>query len=203
MKRYDALLTFGNGLDKNWQVPEGVLERLILLSQLYKKGVAPRIVVCGKWSINWDVVKITPPTTESEVMKADLIKLGVRAQDIIKEEESKDTIGNIYFFKTRIARKYKIKTVLLLCPEHHAKRIAHLFEKIAGQEIAVTIQVVPSESFNNKVFMTIEEEVLQLQSQFLKDMKDDSYLEKRLYEDSFYAVKKLRENAATTMHGAK
>lgn len=134
MKTYDVILTLGNGLNEQWKLPEIVSLRLKKIADLYFQKVSNKIIVCGRWSINWDIKGITPPTTEAEEMKKFLLSLGVADEDVIKEEWSRDTIGNAYFAKIKIIKPNNFKTILVVCSDFHLKRAQFLFQKIFNDE---------------------------------------------------------------------
>ena len=205
MEKYDVILTMGNGLTKVWSLPPIVKSRLEYIAELYRKRVARKILVSGGYSISWDHIGIKPPTTEAGEMKKKLVELGVASDDILVEERSRDTIGNIYFSKVRYLDLLGLRNILVVCTDFHLKRIMFLAGKILGPEYHVTYQTRPSESMNDKEFMQMQDDVLKAQSAFLEDMKDgeDSYLKEKLYQDQYYKYKRREKLAQATMRGVK
>lgn len=201
MKTYDVILTLGNGLTDEWRLPDIVSSRLKKIADLYFQKTANKIIVCGRWSINWDIEGMKPPTTEAEEMKKVLLSLGVSDKDILKEEWSKDTIGNAYFSKIKIIRHYNFKAILIVCSDFHLKRAQFLFKKILGHEYQMDFLTTPTESGRNPEFMLLEEGVLKRQSKFLEEMKngDDSFLQTRLYNDPYYKEKRSGKVARVAM----
>lgn len=205
MKTYDVILTLGNGLTGDWKVPDFVVLRLKQVADLYFQKVSNKIIVCGRWSINWDIKGIEPPTTEAGEMKKALIELGIPEENIFKEEWSRDTIGNAYFAKVKIINPNNFKTILVICSDFHLKRAQFLFNKIFGQEYQIDFLTTPTENGSNSEFMRMEDGVLQRQSEFLKDMEegDDAFLQARLYGDPYYKEKRSNEVAKVAMGGIK
>jgi uncharacterized SAM-binding protein YcdF (DUF218 family) len=201
MKTYDAILTLGNGLTGNWKLPDVVNARLKKIADLYFQKVSNKIIVCGRWSINWDINGVRPPTTEAEEMKKILLSLGVSSKDIVKEEWSRDTIGNAYFSKLNIVKPNNLKSILIVCSDFHLKRAQFLFKKIFGVEYETNFLTTPTKSGKDPQFMQMEEEVLVRQMNFLKDMKegDDAFLETRLYGDPYYKKKRSEKVAKVAM----
>ncbi|MBF8249797.1 MAG: hypothetical protein HW400_398 [Candidatus Levybacteria bacterium] len=201
MQIYDVILTLGNGLTEDWKLPGIVASRLKKVADLYLQKIAGKIIVCGRWSINWDIEGIQPPTTEAEEMRKTLLSLGVANQDIIKEEWSRDTIGNAYFSKINIIEPNNFKKILVVCSDFHLQRAQFLFRKIIGSEYRMDFITTPTESSHDPKFMKMEEGVLQRQIKFLKDMKDgdDLYLKTRLYDDPYYQEKRSEKIARAAM----
>ena len=183
--RYDVLIVLGYKLTNTFTLPEPVFGCLQKAKQLYAEHVIDKIIVSGKWSIQWDFVGITPPITEASLMKGVLISGGISLEDIYLEEESKDTIGNAYFCKKRIIEPHRYKRIVVVCQAFHAQRVAVLFHLIFGA--GYTIDIVPVIVQKNRAAIN-ENEILQEQLQFLSPMKegDDSFLQKRLYHDPYY-----------------
>ena len=205
MTTYDVILTLGNGLTEEWKLPDIVNSRLKKIADLYFQKASSKIIVCGRWSINWDIKGIKPPTTEAEEMKKVLLNLNVPDKDIIKEELSKDTIGNAYFSKVKIIKPYNFKTILVVCSDFHLKRAQFLFQKIFGNEYSIDFLTTPTESGNDPEFMQLEDGVLKRQSNFLSEMKDgdDVFLQTRLYNDPYYKEKRSEKVAEVAMGGIK
>ncbi len=203
MKKYDVILTLGNGLTDNWKLPEIVVSRLKYVVELFKKGKSNKIIVSGKWSINWDIKGTKPPTTEAEEMRKVLLDLGVRNSDIVKEEWSKETIGNAYFTKVNILIPNNFKKLLIVCADFNLKRVKILFEKILGTEYEIEYLTTPTKSINDAQFMNIQDAVLIAQIQYLANMEigDNSYLESRLYDDPYFKKKRPSAGAKIAMKG--
>jgi uncharacterized SAM-binding protein YcdF (DUF218 family) len=201
MKAYDAILTLGNGLTEDWKLPDVVSSRLRKIADLYFQKVSSKIIVCGRWSINWDIEGVKPPTTEAEEMRKALSGLGISDKDIIKEEWSRDTIGNAYFSKIKIIKPNSFRSILIVCSDFHLKRAQFLFRKIFGVEYATDFLTTPTESGKDSLFMQMEEDVLARQMNFLKDMKegDDTFLGTRLYGDPYYKKKRSEKVAKVAM----
>lgn len=205
MKTYDVILTLGNGLTGEWKLPEFIESRLKKIADLYFSNISKKIIVCGRWSINWDIKGITPPTTEAKEMRKFLVGLGVNNNDIFKEEWSRDTIGNAYFAKVKIIKPYQFKSILVICADFHLKRAEFLFHKIFSPEYEVYFLTTATDKGGSEEFMKLEENVLERQKKFLSDMKDgdDAFLEARLYDDPYYREKRPEKVARIAMSGIK
>lgn len=66
--------------------------------------------------------------SESSVYARELISLGVNSEDIIVEENSKNTNENALFIKQEL-EKNGIKNIILITSAFHMKRSMFIFEK--------------------------------------------------------------------------
>ncbi len=205
MKIYDVVLTLGNGLTKDFKVPPIIASRLHFVASLYKKGIANKILVSGRYSIGWDVKGIHVPTTEAKEMKIILLKVGIRDKDILVEEKSKDTIGNLYFSKIFFLKPLLLNRILLVCADVHLHRVSFLAKKILGKSFTIDYQITTTKSSKDKKFISMQKSVLEMQKAFLRNMKDgdDAFLAKRLYTDPYYLVKRADEVILSAMKGIK
>lgn len=201
MKAYDAILTLGNGLTGDWELPEIVSLRLKKVADLYFKKISKKIIVSGGWSINWDIEGIKPSTTEAEEMRKVLLSLGVDDEDILKEEWSRDTIGNAYFSKVKIIKPNNFESILVVCSDFHLKRAEFLFRKILDDEYQLDFLTTPTENGKDPKFIQMEDEILGRQKEFLKSMRDgdDNFLQNRLYGDPYYREKRPERVAKVAM----
>lgn len=108
--------------------------------ELYRAGVAPVLILCGRHSYQLDRV---PPLTEAMVMFQHARSLGVPEENIVLEQRSMDTIGNAYFTKHQILEPRGMRSITLVTSAVHATRAAYIFRKILGS--GYTIDVVGAE----------------------------------------------------------
>lgn len=137
----DAIVVLAGGIDKQGSIPAQVELRLDKGVELYKQGVAPVIIVSGKWSLYYD---FKPPITEAESMKRYLLKKGIPGSVIIKEESSQNTIGNAFFIKTKIYAAKKWKSAVVVTSDMHVPRSKYIFEMVFGPEYALRFESSPS-----------------------------------------------------------
>lgn len=178
---YDAIVELGYRFDTSWKFPPHLTDSLNMTADLYKKHIAPLIIVCGKWSITFDQQKIIPPLTESSEMKKSLVALGVPADSIIMEENSKDTIGNAYYLKTQIVKPRDFHSLLIVCADFHAPRVEFVFKKVFGEGYRIDFQPVPTPY--DATIVQSQKELIERHREFFGIMKDgeDSYLQDKLY----------------------
>jgi len=202
---HDIIVVLGYGFVDNWKLPEHVYQRLQKAVELYRNGLAERVVVCGKWSLNWDKEGVIPPLTEAEAMKRELVDLGIKPTDILKEEESKDTIGNAYFLKTTIMKKYAYTHALVLCADYAKDRVAFIFGKIFEPTFDMEIVPTPTPYANDIEVLKAQKDFLTIQQQFLSGMQpgDDGFLASRLYDDPYYRRPRSEKIAFVAKGGAR
>lgn len=187
-KTYDIIAVLGNGFTNVWQMPSHMINRLDIVAKLYSKGVAKKIAVCGKWSINYDRKGIVPPVTEAQEMKDLLVRKGIPSENILKEEKSEDTLGNAYFLKKNIVQPNSYKNILVICSDYQKERAVFLFKKVFGKNYNITMHSGHTPFNNDPEIITYQKDLLARQKIFLKDMVsgDDTFLDSRLYSDPFY-----------------
>lgn len=205
MNKYDAILTLGNGLSNDWKLPEIVKIRLEYVAKLYKRRVSNTIIVSGGYSLNWDKLGMIPPTTEAEEMKKALVELGVKAEDILKEDKSKDTIGNFYFTKSLYLKPRAYKKILIVCTDFHMFRVRFFAKKILGTDYSIRFKSTPSECFKDNNFMKIQKNIFRKQRKVLDGMKDgdENFLRGKLYFHPFYQEEFPIEITKISMQGVR
>lgn len=93
--------------------------------ELYKNNFASKILISG------GVNEITKQSESKEICD-NLIKLGVKKEDIILENESTNTLENVLFSKKIIEEKIgfeNIKTILAVMKSYHARRAIMTLKK--------------------------------------------------------------------------
>lgn len=205
MQTYDAMLTVGNGLTANWQLPDIVTSRLAEIATMFANRRSDHIIVSGGWSISYDLRGIRPPTTEAAEMKRMLVALGVPAERILTEERSRDTIGNAYFSKVEILQPNGWKKIMVVCADFHLPRVKFLFEKILGPGYDLAFHTTPSTSGHDVQFMTMQRDILEMQKKFLHPMQPghDDFLSARLYTDPYYVKRRPAHIAEVAMRGTQ
>lgn len=101
-------------------------DRFIQTALLYKKGNIKRILVSGGQN---GVIK-EDDFSEAAFIKNKLIDLGIKAEDILIEEASKNTIENAKFCK-QILQQNELdnKTIVLITSAFHMQRARYIFEQ--------------------------------------------------------------------------
>ncbi|MBI4148739.1 YdcF family protein [Candidatus Woesearchaeota archaeon] len=137
----DAIIVLAGGIDSEGNIPRQVKQRLDKGLELYLAGLAPRIIVSGKWSLYYE---FQPPITEAEAMKLYLIQREIPAAVILKEENSQSTIGNAYFIKNDLYKPNKWKSAIIVTSDVHMERTQYIFEMVFGTSYQLQFERVPS-----------------------------------------------------------
>ena len=117
---FDAIIVLGGGMnDKDWKgrVDAGL--------RLYRQKKAPRIIMSGKHEIFGDATK-----TEAERMKQYAISKGTPRKNILKEEDSMNTIGNAFFTLKNILKPRKWNKILVVTSDYHLTRTKFIFQHV-------------------------------------------------------------------------
>ncbi|MED4727667.1 YdcF family protein [Aneurinibacillus migulanus] len=92
--------------------------------ELYKEGLAPKIIVSSGARISWR-------TTESKEMVALLKQLHVPERDIILEQKSRSTYENaLYTKKTVEGQTLRNKRLTLVTDDWHTRRSVYVFRQV-------------------------------------------------------------------------
>jgi len=127
--------------------------------KLLKKGAGSIILFSGK---TWFRQKSKRPSkTEAQAMKDYAISLGADGKKILKEEKSKDTIGNAYFSKQLIKKK-KINNIIVVTTGAHAHRAEVIFKMVFGPSYKISLFKVASHFSKSMLKRRLEAEKLSL-----------------------------------------
>ncbi|MFZ1549224.1 YdcF family protein [Candidatus Roizmanbacteria bacterium] len=189
MKRYDGIVILGSqpiNPSVSWTFPTHVYNSLDRAIELHHKKVSPYIIVSGKWSVRFDTLKITPPFTECDKMAEYLLEKGVTKEFILREDESKDTVSNLYYLKKLIFKPKKIKEILFIVADFRIERIRYFCKRILGSEYKVHFLSVNSES--GEIYPN-EAHTFKIYKEFLSPMKsgDDAWLDGKFFTAPIYS----------------
>lgn len=137
--RYDAIIVLGGGVDEQGNIPPNVGLRVSAATKLLKDGLAPRIIMSGKWGYS---ITYAPPCTEAAAMKASAVEQGANPDAILVEETSMDSVGNAYFCKVQLLAPNNWHRVLIATADHHIERAKYLFHKILGPDYTIAMYPV-------------------------------------------------------------
>ena len=174
--RFDAIVVLGAGL-KGKKTNDEANARLNMAKKLYDRGLANKIIVTGGFT------KPNVNISEASAMKTYLISKKVRKDDIIKEEKSKDTIGNIFFTKNTILKPRRWKKVLFVTTEDHI-RAKYIAKKILGKKYMIKFEMVPL-GFWRPIYrlLKIEDKLFELTRIFFRGIKpsNDKQIRKMIF----------------------
>lgn len=114
MKKYDAILLLGYGLDENDQATQELRLRVKAAAKAYREGYSDKIVACGGTTEGHHI-------SEAEVMQALLLEEGIPQTAILLENKSQITIENMRF-AANVLGGAKGKRVLVVTSDYHVRR---------------------------------------------------------------------------------
>lgn len=124
--QYDAILVLGCGVVRNQPSPL-LQERLDAGIELYKKGVAPKIIMSGDHG--------REDYDEVNVMKSYAIQQGVPSEDIFMDHAGFSTYESVY----RARNIFLAKKLVIVSQRYHLYRAIYIskllnFEKVVGAD---------------------------------------------------------------------
>src|SRR5947209_12172709 len=122
----DAIIVLGKGISVEGELPEIARQHVRMGASLYSTSPAP-IIMSGAYGL----FEQRPLRTEALAMREYAIELGIAGDQIMVEEESRDTIGNAWFTKMRIAPR-NWHNLVLVTADYHMERALWIFKKIYG-----------------------------------------------------------------------
>jgi uncharacterized SAM-binding protein YcdF (DUF218 family) len=122
-QKTDAILVLGAAAYyKNRKINPCLIQRVKHGAELYKKGLAPKVIVSGG-------VDRGEQRSEAEVMAELATHFGVPDENIILEDQSTSTFENILFSKKIIEEK-GIHTLTIVTDPYHLRRAALVAKKM-------------------------------------------------------------------------
>lgn len=124
---YDAIVVLGGSVDTMTSAGEHIMlndtaERLTESADLYRAGIAKRVIVSGGSGYLDQSVK------EAPLMAALLVSLGVPGEAIIEEAESRNTYENALLTKAKM-EEAGLRRIVLVTSAWHMKRAAAIFRR--------------------------------------------------------------------------
>ncbi len=132
----NAIIILGSGVNKDGSLPPIAVQRVNKGMELFKKGLAEKIIVSGKKPFRKKPLLIS----EARAMANYLKEKGIPEKNIILEEESQDTLENAFFTKTRILKPNKWNKIIIVTSDFHMSRTKYLFKKILGRNYKILFE---------------------------------------------------------------
>ena len=126
-KPSDAIVVFAGGVGESGRAGGGVQERISKAVQLYREGVAPRLIISSGFVF---------ALREAELMRAIAVDNGVPAQAILLEDRAANTYENVVF-TDRILDQHNWRRIALVSSPYHMRRALLTWRKVAP-EVEVT-----------------------------------------------------------------
>lgn len=174
METFDAILVLGRGIDQVGNLPDSAKATVRKAVELYKTGIASRIIFSGKWSYR---APKPYPITEAEAMASYAEGLGLPKEVTYIEKESDDTPTNIYFTKLKFLIPNSWTRVLLVSVEIFYKRAFLNLRKILGPDYQCEVKLADF-SFpedRREELKEIESDKLKMAEELLSKLKDGDH----------------------------
>ncbi len=124
-KEYNALIVLGGILRHGYQLSDAVKRRLNIAIKVYKnQNNKPKIIVSGGMIRKQEL-------TEAEAMKKYLLEKGINENDIIEENNSKNTLENFKFSKKKLDELKISENIAFVTNNFHILR-SKIYSKKAG-----------------------------------------------------------------------
>jgi uncharacterized SAM-binding protein YcdF (DUF218 family)/glycosyltransferase involved in cell wall biosynthesis len=129
----DAIVVFAGGVGESGRAGGGVQERISKAVQLYRDGVAPRLIISSGFVF---------ALREAELMRAIAVDNGVPAQAILLEDRAANTYENVVF-TDQILDRHDWRRIALVSSPYHMRRAVLTWRKAAPD---VHVMATPPET---------------------------------------------------------
>ena len=114
MRKFDAILLLGYGLDENDRATQELCLRVNAAAKAYREGYSDTIIACGGTTEGHRI-------SEAEVMRALLLEEDISEKAILLENQSQITIENMRY-AAKVMGGAKGKRVLVVTSDYHVRR---------------------------------------------------------------------------------
>jgi glycosyltransferase involved in cell wall biosynthesis/uncharacterized SAM-binding protein YcdF (DUF218 family) len=135
-RRADVIVVFAGGVGESGQPGQGYEERVAWAVELYRQGLAPRLVFSSGYTYAFH---------EPDVMKAVAVALGVLPEAILVETRSTTTHQNVVF-TNQLLEAHGWDDALMVSSPYHMRRARLVWHRVAPAK-RVTCVPVPDSRF--------------------------------------------------------
>lgn len=136
MKKYDAILILGRGIDEQGEIPKFAKATIEKAVEMFQQKQTDKIIFAGKWSYNSTFI---PPKTEAQAMAQYAIDLSLPKKAIILEEESEATVFNLCNVKKDILIPNNWTNIAIISSPYFNERLKLNTDMIFGDNIKYNI----------------------------------------------------------------
>lgn len=127
----DVIVALGGATAPDGTLAPAVAARVQAAAELWKRGVAPRIIFTGRTGIGGPD---DPPITEAAAMARAVERVGVPREVVLLEENARDTVGNAWFVKRDFLDPNGWRSLRVVTSDFHLSRAAWVFRKVLGPD---------------------------------------------------------------------
>jgi len=128
LKKYDTIVGISNVLNKDGSVAEDVKLRTDRAIYLWDCGYSDILSFSGGYDKDSECLEDESPWTQAEGMKRYAIEKGVPEKQILKEELSRDTVGQAYFVKRDLVLPRNWEKLVVVSSDYHMRRVMKIFD---------------------------------------------------------------------------
>jgi uncharacterized SAM-binding protein YcdF (DUF218 family) len=129
----DAVIVLANEMDKDGVLNEESSLRANLAAKMAKDYKIPHVITCG-WAYRADSdIKI------ADAFKSYIVKLGVRAEQILTEENSRDTVGDAVFTRLNLVEPLGFRNFFVVTSNYHVARTRKVFNFVYGSNFRLDV----------------------------------------------------------------
>ena len=144
---YDAVIVLANEMDKDGVLNKESILRANLAAKMAKDCKIPYVITCG-WAYRADsAIKI------ADAFKSYIVTLGVRTEQILTEENSRDTVGDAVFTRLNLVEPLGFRYICVVTSNYHVARAIKIFNFVYGSNFSLDVigaVVELSDSFLSK-----------------------------------------------------
>jgi uncharacterized SAM-binding protein YcdF (DUF218 family) len=140
----DAIVVLGRGVRQDGSIGLVSRARVDRAIELYRIGVAPRIIFAGRSALMGDD---HPNVTEAAAMAAYAKGHGLPPVATFLEDQSRDTIGNAWFVRRHWLEPNEWRSIRVVTTDYHIPRAAWIFRKVLGSSWDVSFSAAASDQF--------------------------------------------------------
>src|SRR3989338_5334202 len=135
-----VIIVLGGGISPDGSLPEIPKKRVERGIELFREITAFKLIMSGKYGFWLDWQKNAPSRSEAIAMQEYALTLGMKAENILTEEDSKDTLGNAFFTKINILEPNKWTDITVVTSDYHLERTKYVFELVLGPKYFINFE---------------------------------------------------------------
>ncbi len=130
---YDAVIVLANEMDIDGVLNTESSLRANLAVKMAKDFKIPYIITCGWAYRNDSDVKI------ADAFKSYIVKLGLRDEQILTEENSRDTVGDAVFTRLNLVEPLGFRKFCVVTSNYHVTRTRKIFNFVYGSNFRLDV----------------------------------------------------------------
>lgn len=178
-KNYDAIIVVGSYINLDGSLKEDVRLRVERALDLYFLCRSDTLLMSGRCGTHdKDAVM-----TEAEAMKKYAVERGFLEEIILEEENSLDTIGQVYFIKRDFVLPRNWRRFIMVSSSFHVDRVKAISDFIFGGGYDITHDFVVSDLSGDSNIVSHERKKLEIFYELFRgiDPGDDDAITERLF----------------------